>query len=44
MIKRKKIIEQIEKENLLEMLAEKIYYKNVIVKPINPTAQNREQI
>lgn len=34
MIKRKKIIEQIEKENLLEMLAEKIYYKNVIVNKI----------
>lgn len=34
MVKRKKIIEQIEKENLLEILAEKIYYKNVIVNKI----------
>ena len=31
---RKRIVEQLEKENLLEILAEKIYYKNVIVKKI----------
>ena len=34
MVKRKKIIEILEKENLLEILAEKIYYKNVIINKI----------
>ena len=34
MVKRKRIIEQLEKENLLEILLEKIYYKNIIVNKI----------
>ena len=34
MVKRKKIIEQLEKENLLEILAEKLYYKNIIINKI----------